>query len=303
MFMEINVMGFNILPALFFIFLFILLGRVLIIPAPYKKGKFPISMALSGFFGFFLSLPIIFYPPFFHVYFFVPVLCFIVAVIGGVLCIVLNVNPFFPNEKVYQSKKKNQEMDSSNMNKVSNENESTHLAQEKSTPVFQSEKESLASIWNELGKLPFPSRTFHDLSLKNSGEKLPFHFIVVGTTGIFHIYPCNWSGNVKFSNSGGLKTLESELDSKDYIMSTPYRNKMIQNIIRSTGYNNESIQPIICTTNPTISYTTNANTYAVVDVKDIFSYITNNTSLQPINRSDLQEIAARIDENSEKHKK
>lgn len=264
--MEIMILDFNLFPALIYNFILFIFVRLILINVKYKKGKSFVAMTIAGALGFFMFAAFPFYAPFFKNYLLVPVLFFITFIIGLSFCFGLNINPFIPDKPLYIKRK---------VIKKSEENIPNNT--EVFTPIINSNnhpiEESLGVIDKELSKLEPPFFVYKELYLKFMSEKLDYYFFLITPNGLFHVYPCNWKGNIKFTNGGSVKEIKSNLDTKDFLIAASYREQLIRLFLKSLGMEDIKVHTVICLTNPEANIISKPSNYKVTTLDTLIDTI------------------------------
>lgn len=281
--MNLNVLGYDIIPSLFYIFVFFIFFRLLIIPIKYKRGKNTIAITISGFFGFFLFTPIVFYDELHQSYFLVPIGFFVLCTIGIIGCLKENVNPLFPKDilfNVYDYEEAQAEKE--NVEKLPE-------------VINQTKKESLKMINRELLKLNAPFNFYKNVEIRSSSERLGYHFIVTGPSGVFNIYPCNWNGDITFTNTGGTYDKETAHDTKNYVISSTYHKQLLDKVIHSVGMEKAEVTTLIVCTNPTSNIHGFPDNYEAVPVDKLINYIENFQEVG-LSSSEMYDVQTAIDD-------
>lgn len=245
-------LGYNLLPVVVFVSSFILVFRLILIPMKYERGKMAVSFALSGFFGYFVFLPFPFYDVYHDNYILVSISFFFIAMIGVIGTIINNVNPLHPGEKLY----------------ILNKRENAVVESYKSE--FQTETDSINIIKQELFKLGSPIYTLKNITMKHQDDKWNFHFLTLTPYGLYIIQPCNWSGEIDFTETGGTQREKNENDTKDYVVSSIYsRTSFLTRILRSIELENTPIHTVICLTNKKAKPIGDTKKYKVVTIEEL----------------------------------
>lgn len=256
--MSITFFDFQVLPAIIFILsLFMIVFLCTIRIKTGKKKRFFVVSTLTGFIGFCLFFALPFYKPFYEAYFLVPVGFCLLALWGIMGCLSLNINPLDVNTPLFYKEK---------LTKKNNESN-------EESPFEQEIKDANKLIDLLLFKLGSSYSYFKNIPLENENELVEFPFIVIGPNGVFPLYPCNWSGEISFSNTNATKNLSTPSDERDYSSSINFREQVIKMNLSSALLNNVPVKSIICVTNPSASITGNPTAYDVVDLGDLSRHL------------------------------
>lgn len=263
----------NIFPAIVFVFSFFVIVRIWIIKVKYREGKNSVALFLSGFIGFFLSLPISFELGLEMNYFLVPFAFLTIALFGFIGCLAFKVNPFYPNSGVGIVTVQREETD---------QQEKGEKKGSFYTP--QTELESSRIVQSIVGSLGTPFYYLRNLNLKYMGDKLDFKIILLSPKAIYHIYPCNWTGKTEFTNSGAKRKEKEEMDAEDTTISSIYRKDMLKRMAIASGLSHLPVETVICMTNPTAEYETRQSTYRVIASEELTSFLREGQSLVDANK-------------------
>jgi hypothetical protein len=231
-------------------------ARIIIIAIPYKEGKTFVAFALSGFIGFFVWLPAVFYQPYTEIYLPVALSSGFICLFGIIGCLIVGVNPLYPSY-IRETKQEVVQMN----------------AKEKTVPgIPQDVNESIELLTKKLQMVESPFYFYKNVNVERYGQKENFNFIAINLTGIYHIYYCNWGGEIKFKNSGALKLFKHENDTPDYTISNTYRGQLLRKMADGLALNFIPVKGIICLTNPSAINTGEVTEYDVVHIKHLENY-------------------------------
>lgn len=251
---------YKVIPAVIFNAGFLLFYLLIVSFMKYKRGKLFVALTLSGFFGFFTFFPLSLYIPFHKTYLFVPIFFFFQAILGFIGSLSLGINPFKPSDDLFEKKKE----------KIV---ETDEEKDETLPPSPQSIDESMNAINQSLGKLNAPFNFYKETILKFDGEKLNYDFIAIGPTGIYQIFPCNWGGDIFFSNSSAAREHYFEEDTKDYSIASTYRYQLLTQLLHYVGLEKFPIHTVICTTNPSSNVVKKPSNHHIIPVQELETFL------------------------------
>ena len=261
--MQLSISDYELLPALIFVpsLFFLVLLTTLKLKTNRTRRLF-IASTLSGFLGFAMSFILPFYEPLRFSYTLVPIAFFLLACTGIAGCLVLNVNPFDVKTPLFAPKPKKQ---------PSELRES--IIEEEDKPFAQTVAEANKLIELLLFKIGQPYQHFKQVHMPNGEMNIDFPFIVTSPNSLFLIYPCNWSGDIVFSNQDAKKKWSSPQDTEDFSSTIAYREAFFKKLLDTVGLTNTPVKSIICATNPSAVVKGEPSKYLATDLGDLASIL------------------------------
>jgi hypothetical protein len=236
-------------------------------------------MALTGFFGFFLFVPLVFLTDYDINFVMIPFVFAAIAVIGLIGCLAYHVNPLYQKgdkivaEIVEEITKKEIEFN-----------------KRKEKYLFQNPEESFQLVKKQLEKMQKPYKITTNALVEYGNEAYNFPFVAIGPNGIVLIHPCNWGGRIVFSNRGGEREIKHEKDTQDPSVQAVYRSEIFKKILRGNTMDVKNIRPVICLTNESAEYYGNPSGYDIVTVDNLLNYLNKEEILGPTKLADVKYI-------------
>ncbi|QST02991.1 NERD domain-containing protein (plasmid) [Pontibacillus sp. ALD_SL1] len=249
-----SVFSYNLIPLFILCPSLFLLFRLAIVRVSYHRGKGYVALALSGFSGFFLTFILAAYPPYYPSYGLLPYVFFCMFVAGWMGCLKNRVNPLSPG--------------------VTWNDPPTVSSSSFPLPVDQPSLDaSKKAINRKLVHLPSPYRYLKEITLLHGDRKSTHDFIVIGPTGVFHVYPCNWTGTVSFTSTSVQRTAATKNDTKNYATTTEFDNHFLKRILKQEGFGDIEVTPVICMTHEDVKLKGFPSSYEAVHVEQVQRFI------------------------------
>lgn len=284
--MNLTLWDYALLPALVFVpsVFFLVFLSTLRLKTNMKKRLF-ISQTIAGFLGFAGTFGLPFYEPLRFAYTLVPVAFFIVFFFGFLGCLLTNVNPFDVKTPLFAPKPQKKKQDV------------ITLLVEEDKPFPQTLFEANKLVDLLLIKLGQPYQYFKQTQFANGEDTLEFPFIVTSPNGLFLIYPCNWSGEIEFTDSGAKKMYNLEHDSEDNSVTSVFREMFFKRLLDTIGLSKTPVKTIICATNPSAIVKGQPSKYVATDLAELMSELKKAPANGTISAANLFDIQNAIEIN------
>lgn len=267
--MHITLWNFSLLPALIYapsLFLIVFLATIKL--KTKKKQRFYIVSVLTGFIGFAMTFVLPFYEPLRFTYTLVPITFYGLSFIGIVGCLLTNTNPLDAQTPLFAPKPPKKNSIKNNAEVELEHDES------KEKPFIQSMTEATKLMDLLLFKLGQPHHYFKHVNMPiNEETMVDIPFVLTSPNGIFLIYPCNWSGEIIFSDHQAKKSLSTPTDGEDHTTTALFRETFFKKLLDTMGLQKIPVKTIICATNPSAIVSGSPTKYIATELGELASIL------------------------------
>lgn len=245
--------GYEFLPALYLNFFVWVAVRIGILFTKEKTGQLPRSILTAGFISFFFFIPLSIYEPTHELYAMVPIVSFIQFLFGCFLFMTSHPKEFATSFALT----------------------STPTASSSSPAVPQSIEEAAQLVYSALLPVEQPFHTYKDTTLTFHQDHYKYPVVALSARGVYQIFPCNWGGVIRFTNTSTQREIFQDGDVMDHTVLYPLRKRLLKDILRSVGMEATPIHTIVCITNPSAQPMKQANDYSVVTPEELTELLQN----------------------------
>lgn len=284
--MNMTLSNYSVFPTLIYVpSLFFIVFLATIKLKTTTKQRFFIVSTFAGFIGFVMTFALPFYEPLRFAYTLVPITFFSLSSLGIIGCLLLNTNPFDVQTPLFApSVPKKKQV------KAYTEPE---YEDDEEKPFIQHMKEAHKLLDLLLFKLGQPHHYFKQVHMPiNDESMLEFPFIVTNPNGVFLIYPCNWSGEIIFTDNQTSKTLSTPTDIEDFSRTAAFRETFFKKLLDTMGLQKIPVKSIICATNPAAVVKGSPTKYIATELGELASIlkkpVANGQTISAANLFDIQ---------------